>query len=228
MSRVRKWLTYGNVTATIAIFLAMSGAAVAVTTAPKNSVTSASIKDGEVRSADVRDGAVTAAKIRSDSVGSGKAIDGSLNSADIRDDSLDQRDLGASSVGNTELADNSVGSSKIQPGEVTSTDISDSGILSQDIVGNQIGAREVKDLTAATSPVGTSISPGHAGNAAVTCPDGGMVVGGGYAWEDDAFTWVIYSTPSEADPTHTWTVRGYVPAGGNSNRLYAWASCLNH
>jgi hypothetical protein len=217
MTRLRNWPSYGNVTATIAVFLAMSGAAVAVTTAPRNSVTSASIKDGEVRTADVRAGAVNAGKLQANSVGSGKVIDGSLTGADIRDDSLSQSELMGSSVGTPQLLDNAVAGPKIQPGAVTSREIAD----------NTVGALEVKDLTTATSPQGTPISPGSAGNAEVSCPNGGMVVGGGYTWEDDAFTWIIYSTPSETDPNHTWTVRGYVPGGGSSNRLYAWASCLS-
>jgi len=227
VNRLKRWLSYGNVTATVAVFLAISGTAAAVTLAPTNSVVSGSIKNGEVRTADLRGGAVSGAKLRANSVGSGKVVDGSLNSSDVRDDSLEQIDLAESSVGNTELADNSVGSSKIQPGEVTSVDISNSGILSEDMVPDQIGAREVRGLTTATSPIGTAISPSSAGNAQVTCPNGGMVVGGGYAWENDAFTWIIGSTPSETDPTHTWTVRGYVPGGGPSNRLYAWATCLS-
>jgi hypothetical protein len=227
MRRLRSMLTYGNVTATLAVFLAMSGAAAAVTTAPTSSVVSSSIKDGEVRTPDLatgaattaklRDGAVNNAKIAANSIGSGKVVDGSLTGADVRDDSVSQNELMASSVGTPQLLDNAVASAKIQPGAVTSREIAD----------KTVGAQEVKGLTTATSPVGTSISPGHAGNAEVTCPNGGMVVGGGFAWENDAFTWTISSTPSETDPSHTWTVRGYVPGGGNGNRLYGWASCLS-
>ncbi len=47
-------LTYANVMATIAVFLALGGAAVAVTKAPKNSVTSRSIKESAVRGKDVK------------------------------------------------------------------------------------------------------------------------------------------------------------------------------
>ena len=227
-------LTYGNITATLAVFLAISGTAAAVTLAPANSVVSGSIKDGEVKTPDVaagavtagklRDGAVTNAKIAANSIGSGKVVDGSLRGADIRDDSLGQSDLAASSVGNTELADNSVDGAKIGPGGATSSDIADYGILSQDIGGNEIGTREVKDLTTVTSP-GTYITAGNAGSAFVTCPNGGMPVGGGFAWQDEEPNSIIYSAPNEQDPNHTWSVRGYVPSG--SNKLYAWASCLS-
>jgi hypothetical protein len=225
MRRLRKVLTYGNITATIAVFLAMSGVAAAVTLAPKNSVTSASIKDGEVRTPDVRGGAVTAAKIAANSIGSGKVVDGSLNGVDVRDDSVGASDLASGSVGTSEIADDSVSGTKIPEGEVRSSEIANYSIGSNDINGNQIGALQVKDLVTATSG-GTYVSAGGYGSAQVTCPDLGMVVGGGFAWQDEESNSIIYSTPSESDPNHSWTVSG-MASGGSSNTLYAWASCLS-
>jgi hypothetical protein len=48
MARIRSHLTYANVMATIAVFIALGGGAYAVYTAPKNSVVTKSIKDGAV------------------------------------------------------------------------------------------------------------------------------------------------------------------------------------
>jgi hypothetical protein len=108
MRRLRSWLTYGNVTATIAVFLAMSGAAVAVTTAPRNSVISSSIKDGEVRSADVRGGAVTRAKLGTNAVSGGKVLNGSLTGADVKDDSIGELDIRNGSLSGTDVQDGSI------------------------------------------------------------------------------------------------------------------------
>jgi hypothetical protein len=56
LSNVRNSLTYANVTATLALVLAMSGGvAVAVTQLDPNSVRSSHIVDDQVKSADVRD-----------------------------------------------------------------------------------------------------------------------------------------------------------------------------
>jgi hypothetical protein len=224
MTGLRNMLTYGNITATIAVFLAMSGVATAITLAPKNSVTSASIKDGEVRTPDLRGAAVTGTKIAANSVGSGKVVNGSLQGADVRDDSLQSSDLVTGSVGTSEIADDAVTRTKIPEGEVTSSEIANYSIGSNDLNGNTIGALQVKDLVTATS-AGTVIAAGQSLDATVTCPDLGMVVGGGFAWQDDEPNSIIYSTPSETNPNHSWTVRGMVPAG--SNTLYAWANCLN-
>jgi hypothetical protein len=234
VNRLRKRLTYGNVTATIAVFLAMSGAAVAVTTAPKNSVTSASIKDGEVKTPDVRGGAVTAAKIRANSVGSGKVVDSSLGASDLATGSVGSSELAGNSVGEAKIADQSIETAdlandsvvgaKILDGQVSTSEIGFHAIQHTDIDGNAVGSEQVKDLITATSG-GTVINAGQTGDAQVTCPNGGMVAGGGFAWQDDEVSSIIYSTPSESDPNHTWMVRGMVPAG--SNTLYAWASCLD-
>jgi hypothetical protein len=62
-------LTYANVMATIAVFIALGGGAYAVSTAPKNSVVSKSIKNGQVKSADVQDDGLTGADINEDTLG---------------------------------------------------------------------------------------------------------------------------------------------------------------
>jgi hypothetical protein len=54
MGRIKCRFSYANVMATLAVFIALGGGAYAVTKAPKNSVTSKSIKKGAVRSVDVR------------------------------------------------------------------------------------------------------------------------------------------------------------------------------
>jgi hypothetical protein len=107
---------------------------------------------------------------------------------------------------------------------VTSNKLEGGAVTTRAIAIRAVGGDEVKDLITATS-AGTAIGAGEAGDAQVTCPNRGMVVGGGFAWQEDEPNSIIYSTPSETDPNHTWTVRGMVPAG--SNMLYAWASCLS-
>jgi hypothetical protein len=78
MTPIRRHLTYANVVATLALFVALGGGAYAVATAPKNSVISKSIKNGQVKEADLATSAVTSPKVQ----------DNSLTGADIQDDSL--------------------------------------------------------------------------------------------------------------------------------------------
>jgi hypothetical protein len=62
---MRPKLSYSNVMATIAVFIALGGASYAAMKLPKNSVGSKQIKKNAVSSAKIKNGAVTAAKVRS-------------------------------------------------------------------------------------------------------------------------------------------------------------------
>jgi hypothetical protein len=61
---MRPNITYGNVMATIAVFIALGGASYAALKPPKNSVGSRQLKKGAVTEAKIKNEAVTAAKVR--------------------------------------------------------------------------------------------------------------------------------------------------------------------
>jgi hypothetical protein len=60
MHRLKGRLTYGNVIATIALFVALGGSSYAAITLPRNSVGANQLRTGAVRSAEVRDRALGA------------------------------------------------------------------------------------------------------------------------------------------------------------------------
>ncbi len=60
---IRKRLSYANLVASLALFVALGGVSYAAVAA-KNSVRSSSIRNGEVKAADIKNAAVTSAKIR--------------------------------------------------------------------------------------------------------------------------------------------------------------------
>ena len=65
----RPRITYSNVIATLALFLALGGAAYAATKLPKNSVGSKQLKPNAVTTAKIKNGAVTGAKVDVSSLG---------------------------------------------------------------------------------------------------------------------------------------------------------------
>ncbi len=69
MNRLRAKLTFSNVVAVIALFIALGGASYAATQLPKNSVGPKQLKKGAVTAAKIKDGAVTGAKIARSSLG---------------------------------------------------------------------------------------------------------------------------------------------------------------
>lgn len=68
MHRISKKLTYANVTATLALFLALGGVTWAATKLPANSVGSAQIIKGSVKASDIAKNAVTSAKVKNGSL----------------------------------------------------------------------------------------------------------------------------------------------------------------
>jgi hypothetical protein len=72
-TRSRSRLSYANVTATLALFVALGGSAYAATALPADSVGSAQIKPSAVRSPEIADGAVRGSEV----------ADGSLRPADF-------------------------------------------------------------------------------------------------------------------------------------------------
>lgn len=65
MEKLRGRITYANVVASAALFIALGGAAYAATQPPKDSVGSRQLRKGAVRTGDIGHGAVTLGKIQS-------------------------------------------------------------------------------------------------------------------------------------------------------------------
>jgi hypothetical protein len=69
MEALRRKLSYANVMATIAVFIALGGSAYAVTKLPKNSVGSKQLKKNSVTAAKIKDGTITGQKIKLSTLG---------------------------------------------------------------------------------------------------------------------------------------------------------------
>ena len=69
MTKLRARLTYANVMATIAVFIALGGASYAAVKLPKNSVGAKQIKKNAVTTAKIKNGAVTGPKLNLSTLG---------------------------------------------------------------------------------------------------------------------------------------------------------------
>jgi hypothetical protein len=87
----------------LALLIVLTGgtalAATAAKTAAKNTVTSKSIKNGQVKTLDLAPAAVTGDRLATDSVTSDQVKSGSLTGADISDNSLTGSDVNESTLG---------------------------------------------------------------------------------------------------------------------------------
>jgi hypothetical protein len=83
MTALRKHLSYANVMATLAVFIAMGGGALAALRIPANSVGTRQLKRAAVTAIKVKDGSLTGADIKPGSL-TGEAIEpGSLSAAEL-------------------------------------------------------------------------------------------------------------------------------------------------
>jgi hypothetical protein len=133
-SSFRPKLTYSNVIATIALFVALGGAAVAAGL-PKNSVGSKQLKRGAVTASDLRKGAVRAGKLAPKSVVAGKLgpnavlpgniVNGGVTSAKIGNGAVIARSIKNGVVTANKLASEAVTTAKLGKGSVTLAKLGD-------------------------------------------------------------------------------------------------------
>jgi len=100
LAKLRPHLTYANVMATIAVFLALTtGAAYAA-----NTVFSTDIVDGEVKTPDLAKNGVTADKLAANAVSTNKIANNAVNTGKVADNSLTGADIAnTNSVGAAEI-----------------------------------------------------------------------------------------------------------------------------
>ncbi|HEX2097282.1 MAG TPA: hypothetical protein VHF50_07940 [Solirubrobacterales bacterium] len=187
MKHLRKHLSFANVVACVALFVALgSGAYAATAMLPKKSVktrhlaqgivTTTKMRNGAVTAAKIRNGAVTASKIGAGAVGSTQLADGGVRSADLgggvvttgklKDGGVTSDKLAANAVTNPKLAADSVATGKLQDGAVNAAKLN-AGLLAQLV-------KDVSYVTA-TSPT-DSVSPK---SITASCPTGKVAIGGG-------------------------------------------------
>jgi len=114
--RFRSHLSFANVMATMAVFIALGGTSYAAVM-----ITGADVRDGSLTGRDVRDGSLGASDVISSSLGTGEIRDGSLNGRDVRDSSLGASDVINNSLGTDKIRDGSLqardfGAGQLQPG----------------------------------------------------------------------------------------------------------------
>jgi hypothetical protein len=136
--RLRPRLTYSNVIASIALFVALGGAAVAAGL-PKNSVGPNQLKKGAVTAAKIRKGAVTAGKLGPKSVVAGK--------------------LGANAVTPGNLGNGVVTTAKIAGSAVIASSIKNGVITTNKLANANVTAAKLADGAVTVAKLGPEVAP---------------------------------------------------------------------
>lgn len=161
----------------LALFMALTGSALAGGLVAKNSVRSPQIVDGTVRTVDLRDGsvqagkiapaAVDATKIAPNAVGPTQLAENSVSSVKVAPDSLTAQDLAANSVTSSEVADQSLTADDLAPNSVGTNELQASSVRAADL-GPIVTVSETKPVAA-----GANVS------VSVSCPAGSVDLSGG-------------------------------------------------
>lgn len=138
MINIRKAINYPSVVSTLALVVATSGGAYAVTTLPPNSVgtsqlqvqavTSAKIKTGAVTTPLLQAGAVTGAKIKTGTITNPLLATGSVTSSTVKDGSIGTTDIVPAAITNPLLATGAVDSGSVLDGSLTTSDLADGSV----------------------------------------------------------------------------------------------------
>lgn len=114
MTKIQKHLTYANVTATLALFVALGmGSAYAAQQLGPKSVGAKQLRPGAVTADKLRKQAVTAPKIKALAVKQGKLANGAITAAKIQDGAVGSAKIVNGSIGPEKIPDNSLTGAKI-------------------------------------------------------------------------------------------------------------------
>ena len=138
ISKLRPKLNYSNVIATVALFIALGGAAIAAGL-PRNSVGAHQLKRGAVTARALRRDAVTAAKLAPRSVTAAK--------------------LGLNAVGSGNLANGAVTSTKLAANSVTSAAIANGVITNTKLSNELITKTKIANGAVTLAKLGEEVSP---------------------------------------------------------------------
>jgi hypothetical protein len=159
MKKICEKLTYANVVATIALFLAIGGAtAMAANQLAKNSVGAKQLRSNAVTAAKIKNGAVTSPKLAAGAVGAAQLADGSVSTAKLLDGSVTSGKLGTGSVGSSQLGSSSVGADKLVDGAVGSSKLGDGSVTSTKIPDGSITESKLADHYLTASTVGVPLA----------------------------------------------------------------------
>lgn len=159
MKRFLPRLTYANVIASLALFIALGGAAVAAGL-PKNSVGPNQLKKGAVTPKALRKGAVTSGKIAPKAVVAGKLGPNAVLPGNLGAGIINTSKLSAGAVNAEKIANNVVTTNKITNKAVTSAKLAEKGVGT----GNLADGAVTKEKLANGSVTKEKLAPGLVGN----------------------------------------------------------------
>lgn len=189
MKQLSKHLSFANVIACIALFVALSGAAYAAKTTLGNkavktqnlangAVTAVKLRGGAVTNLKLRNGAVTGAKVAKATIGSSQLAIGAVRAEQLANGVVTTAKLKNAAVNAEKIAGNAVGSNQLGPNSVVTAKIQD-GAVSSTKLASSLLASLVKNAASPVKKASLSNSVETSKTVTASCPTGKQAVGGG-------------------------------------------------
>jgi hypothetical protein len=222
-SRLRPKLNYANVIATIALFIALGGAAVAAGL-PKRSVGSQQLKRGAVNAAALKKGAVTSGKLAPKSVVAGKLGPNSVLPGNIGNGAITSAKLGAASVLASTIKNGVITTNKLNSKAVTTDKLGSESVTTPILANGSITPGKL------SKEFGALINPLKSGQTL----QGSFAVGGAgkeltLAIDGQSFQFPLTNTPAVNIVNPATAINGACPglgAGGQAPTATAGNLCL--
>jgi hypothetical protein len=161
-------LSYANVMATVAVFIALGGGAYAALSLPAGSVNSKQIAKNAVRAKQIAKRAVRKKELARNAVRSRKIKDGRVKSFDLAE----------ASVTSAKLADDSVSSPKLAGGAVTTPKLADGAVITRKLADESVTPPKLGTVDFARVEAAGSTSSGAATDLSPAGPELELTLGG--------------------------------------------------
>jgi hypothetical protein len=158
---LRRHLSYANVTASLALFVALGGTGYAAVRVPRNGVGPAQIRRNAVTSSELRAGAVGASEIRSGAVGRSEIRTNGVGSSEIRRDGVGSSEIRRAAVSSDEIRNGRIAGVDLEAGAIDSPQLKDGGVDPIDLSSDTRALFQVATVRAAVNSAGDLV----AGNA---------------------------------------------------------------
>jgi hypothetical protein len=223
ISPIRKKLTYSNTIASLALFVALSGVAVAAGL-PNNSIGTKKLKNG----------AVTAKKLRREAVGNHKLAPGAVSASKLANGAVTAAKLANGAVHSGALANGAVINSKIANGVVGTNKLGTEVVTTAKLAKEDVTTEKIKNGAVTDAKLGSDVGPFVGDNLrSGQTLRGQFAVGGASGapiWTAQSFAFPLAGAPKVEviDPATATTANcpGITGAGGQNPGAAAGYLCL--
>lgn len=229
MSQLKRHLNPATVISCVALFVALGGAAYAVSPLGNKAVKTKNLANGSVNALKLRGGAVTTLKLRNGAVTGPKIAPGAVGTNQLADGGVRSADLGGGVVTTAKLKDEAVTSQKIRPENVITQSIK-VGAVTEFQIDPRFRSQLAKNVIYVSSVTPTFSSTSKGTSATCSGPQRQVIGGGARVLGTNTKIALLESGPvSEAPgkPPTNWSVRANELEPGPEWALEAVAICAD-